>query len=77
MFFISYGFHRYKDPDTFRIFVLGGSTVQGRPYAVSDTKSTLRILSLFSIWPESGRRVLRHLSFEYPLRGHRIGNRRD
>jgi tetratricopeptide (TPR) repeat protein len=34
MYFISDGFDRFKDPKTFRIFVLGGSTVQGRPYAI-------------------------------------------
>ena len=34
VYLINDGFHRYKDSDTFRIFVLGGSTVQGRPYAI-------------------------------------------
>lgn len=34
MYFVSDGFHRYKNSDTFRIFVLGGSTVQGRPYSI-------------------------------------------
>ncbi len=33
-YFVSDGFHRYKDADTFRIFVFGGSTVQGRPYSI-------------------------------------------
>ena len=33
-YFVSNGFTRHKDSDTFRIFVLGGSTVQGRPYSI-------------------------------------------
>ena len=33
-YFVSDGFTRHKDSDTFRIFVLGGSTVQGRPYSI-------------------------------------------
>jgi len=33
-YFMSNGFSRYKDADTMRIFVFGGSTVQGRPYSI-------------------------------------------
>ena len=34
MYFVSDGFPRHKSSDTYRIFVLGGSTVQGRPYSI-------------------------------------------
>jgi len=34
LYFVKDGFNRYKDADTFRIFVFGGSTVQGRPYSI-------------------------------------------
>jgi tetratricopeptide (TPR) repeat protein len=33
-FFCDTSFPRVKKPDTFRIFVFGGSTVQGRPYSI-------------------------------------------
>lgn len=33
-YFVNGGFHRKKAENTFRIFVFGGSTVQGRPYSI-------------------------------------------
>lgn len=34
LYFVTDAFPRHKEADTFRIFVLGGSTVQGRPYSI-------------------------------------------
>ena len=34
IYFVKNGFPRFKKADTFRIFVFGGSTVQGRPYSI-------------------------------------------
>ena len=50
-FFAESGFHAHKDPDGFRIFCLGGSTVQGRPYQPPTAFSTWLELSLQAAEP--------------------------
>jgi len=50
-FFAESGFHAHKDRDSFRIFCLGGSTVQGRPYQPPTAFSTWLELSLLAAEP--------------------------
>lgn len=51
-YFCPQSFSAVKGEDTFRIFCLGGSTVQGRPYSVETSFSTWLKLNLESICPE-------------------------
>jgi len=50
-FFCSQSFTAVKDARTFRIFCLGGSTVQGRPYAVETAFTTWLKLNLDAAQP--------------------------
>ncbi len=45
-------FTAVKSPDTFRVFCLGGSTVQGRPYAVETSFTTWLRLNLEAARPD-------------------------
>ncbi len=47
-----------KDPETFRIFCLGGSTVQGRPYSVETSFTTWLELNLRAARPEADYEVV-------------------
>jgi lysophospholipase L1-like esterase len=47
-----------KRPDTFRIFCLGGSTVQGRPYAVETSFTTWLKLNLDAARPQTDFEVV-------------------
>ena len=51
-FFRPDSFAAEKAPDTFRIFCLGGSTVQGRPFAIETSFPTFLELSLQAAEPE-------------------------
>ncbi len=51
-FFIKDRFPRRKAANTFRIFCLGGSTVQGRPYSIETAFSTWLRLSLEAAYPD-------------------------
>ena len=51
-YFCPQTFSAVKDPNTFRIFCLGGSTVQGRPYSVETSFSTWLQLNLEVLCPE-------------------------
>ena len=51
-YFVSDGFYRHKDSDTFRIFVLGGSTVQGRPYSIETAFPRWLQINLELAYPE-------------------------
>ena len=53
-FFQRDGFEAVKPPDEFRIFCLGGSTVQGRPFSIETSFTTWLELSLRAAEP--GRR---------------------
>lgn len=53
-YFIKERFPRYKHENTFRIFCLGGSTVQGRPYSIETSFTTWLRLGLEAAYP--GRR---------------------
>ncbi len=50
-YFRPQSFAARKDPNTFRIFCLGGSTVQGRPYAVETAFSTWLRMNLSAAQP--------------------------
>ena len=45
-FFVQNGFPRLKSEGTFRVFCLGGSTVQGRPYSIETSFTTWLKLGL-------------------------------
>lgn len=51
--FRSQSFAAWKSPGTFRIFCLGGSTVQGRPYSVETSFPTWLKLNLQAARPET------------------------
>ncbi len=51
LYFVKDGFHRHKDSDTFRIFVFGGSTVQGRPYSIETAFSKWLRINLGLAFP--------------------------
>ncbi|NQV32511.1 MAG: SGNH/GDSL hydrolase family protein, partial [Phycisphaeraceae bacterium] len=51
-YFCPQTFSAIKDANTFRIFCLGGSTVQGRPYSVETSFSTWLKLNLEVLCPE-------------------------
>ncbi|MEM7384678.1 MAG: SGNH/GDSL hydrolase family protein [Verrucomicrobiota bacterium] len=51
-FFIKDGFARKKSSHTFRIFCLGGSTVQGRPWSIETAFPTWLRLHLEAAFPE-------------------------
>ena len=51
-FFVEDRFPRSKGQDTYRIFCLGGSTVQGRPYSIETSFSTWLQLSLETAYPD-------------------------
>lgn len=57
-FFRPQSFPVHKSADTFRIFVLGGSTVQGRPYAVETSFSTWLKINLQAAQPERNFEVI-------------------
>ena len=50
-FFVEDRFPRSKGDDTYRIFCLGGSTVQGRPYSIETSFSTWLRLALEVAYP--------------------------
>lgn len=50
--FVQNGFSPHKQPNTFRIFCLGGSTVQGRPYSIETSFTTWLRLSLEATHPD-------------------------
>jgi len=50
--FCPQSFAATKSPDTFRVFCVGGSTVQGRPYAVETSFTTWLKLNLRAARPE-------------------------
>lgn len=51
-------FPAHKQPGTFRIFCLGGSTVQGRPYSVETSFTTWLQLNLKAAQPETNWEVI-------------------
>ncbi|WP_417380045.1 SGNH/GDSL hydrolase family protein [Gimesia sp.] len=57
-FFRPQAFPVHKPADTFRVFVLGGSTVQGRPYAVETSFSTWLKINLQAAQPERNFEVI-------------------
>ncbi|MCP4263308.1 MAG: SGNH/GDSL hydrolase family protein [Planctomycetes bacterium] len=56
--FCPQSFPTVKGPDTFRIFCLGGSTVQGRPYAVETSFTAWLKLSLEAARPQTDFEVV-------------------
>jgi lysophospholipase L1-like esterase len=56
--FCPQSFAAVKRPDTFRIFCLGGSTVQGRPYAVETSFTTWLKLNLDAARPQTDFEVV-------------------
>ena len=56
--FVQNGFPATKHPDTFRIFCLGGSTVQGRPYSIETSFTTWLRLSLETAHPNLNIEVI-------------------
>ena len=56
--FCPQSFNAVKGPDTFRIFCLGGSTVQGRPYAVETSFTTWLKLNLEAARPQTDFEVI-------------------
>jgi hypothetical protein len=52
-YFCPQSFSAVKKEDTFRIFCLGGSTVQGRPYSVETSFSTWLKFNLDLVYPEN------------------------
>jgi len=50
--FVQNGFPNLKTKNTFRIFCLGGSTVQGRPYSVETAFTTWLRIALQTAYPE-------------------------
>ncbi|QDT88538.1 SGNH/GDSL hydrolase family protein [Gimesia algae] len=57
-FFRPQAFPVKKPADTFRVFVLGGSTVQGRPYAVETSFTTWLKINLQAAEPERDMEVI-------------------
>lgn len=57
-FFRPQSFPVHKSADTFRVFVLGGSTVQGRPYAVETSFTTWLKINLQAAQPERNFEVI-------------------
>ena len=57
-FFRPQSFAAAKQPQTFRIFCLGGSTVQGRPYAVQTSFTTWLELNLCAARPGADNEVV-------------------
>ncbi len=57
-FFCPQSFAAVKKPDTFRIFCLGGSTVQGRPYSVETSFTTWLGLNLKAAQPDKEWEVI-------------------
>jgi lysophospholipase L1-like esterase len=57
-YFCPQSFSVAKGPQTFRIFCLGGSTVQGRPYAVETSFTTWLKLNLRAALPETNFEVV-------------------
>jgi lysophospholipase L1-like esterase len=57
-FFRPQSFSAEKGPDTFRVFCLGGSTVQGRPYSVETAFTTWLALSLEAARAETNWEVV-------------------
>jgi hypothetical protein len=57
-FFRPQSFAATKGPNTYRIFCLGGSTVQGRPYSVETSFTTWLALSLQAARPETDWEVV-------------------
>jgi tetratricopeptide (TPR) repeat protein len=57
-FFRQQSFTVDKKPDKFRIFCLGGSTVQGRPYSVETSFSTWLKLNLHAAQPQTDYEVI-------------------
>ncbi len=58
VFFRPQSFAATKEENTFRIFCLGGSTVQGRPYSVETSFTTWLELSLRTAVPETNWEVV-------------------
>jgi len=56
--FCPQSFAATKPPETFRVFCLGGSTVQGRPYAVETSFTTWLKLNLRAAQPETNWEVV-------------------
>ncbi len=56
--FCPQSFTTVKGPDTFRIFCLGGSTVQGRPYSVETSFTTWLKLNLEAARPQTDFEVV-------------------
>jgi lysophospholipase L1-like esterase len=57
-YFCPQSFAAAKDPQTFRVFCLGGSTVQGRPYAVETSFTTWLKLNLRAALPGTNFEVV-------------------
>jgi len=57
-YFCPQSFFAAKGPQTFRVFCLGGSTVQGRPYAVETSFTTWLKLNLRAALPEADFEVV-------------------
>jgi tetratricopeptide (TPR) repeat protein len=56
--FVQNGFTASKQPNTYRIFCLGGSTVQGRPYSIETSFTTWMRLSLETTHPDLNVEVI-------------------
>jgi lysophospholipase L1-like esterase len=57
-YFRPQSFAAAKSPDTFRVFCLGGSTVQGRPYSVETSFTTWLQLNLCAARPKANCEVV-------------------
>ncbi len=57
-YFRPQSFAATKSPETFRVFCLGGSTVQGRPYSVETSFTTWLKLNLHAAQPETDWEVV-------------------
>ena len=57
-YFCPQSFAATKGPDTFRVFCLGGSTVQGRPYSTETSFTTWLKLNLRAARPETNWEVV-------------------
>ncbi len=64
-FFRRTGFPAVKPPGEFRIFCLGGSTVQGRPFSVETSFTTWLELALKAAEPETKWRVINCAGVSY------------
>ncbi len=58
VYFCPQSFAAAKGPQTFRVFCLGGSTVQGRPYAVETSFTTWLKLNLRAALPDTNFEVV-------------------